>query len=382
MAGNLPTAVELTRRLIRFNTINPPGAEEAAAHHLGELLAAGGFAVSYHEFAPQRTSLIARRAGSDETRAPLCFTGHLDTVPLGAAPWSVDPFAGEIADGKLFGRGASDTKSGVAAFVAAALQAGKEAARGPGLVLAITAGEETGCQGAFHLAQSAAGLLGPAGLLMVAEPTSNYPFLGHKGALWLRALSRGVTAHSSMPERGVNAVYKMARILAKLESWRFPEAPHPVMGRSTLNVGTVAGGMNINSVPDRAELTIDIRTIAGSDHARLRALLTAQLAPELDELETVLDLGSVWTDPGRGASSEIFAALDPLLKERLEPRAAPYFTDAAALHLALGGVPTVILGPGEPDLAHQTDEFCRVAKIEQAVELYRALIRRAGALQG
>ncbi len=109
-----PNPVELTRTLVGFETFNRPGNERPCAEHLGRLLEDGGFSVSYHEFAEHRTNLVARIGGSSDA-TPLCFTGHIDTVPLGAAPWTVDPFAGEISDGKLYGRGTSNMKSGVAA---------------------------------------------------------------------------------------------------------------------------------------------------------------------------------------------------------------------------------------------------------------------------
>lgn len=177
--------VVLTRTLVAVDTINPPGDERPCAEHLGRLLEDVGFTVSYHEFAERRTSLVARIGGSSET-TPLCFTGHIDTVPLGATPWTVEPFAGEISDGKLYGRGTTDMKSGVAAFVVAVLRLGRELAAGPGVILVITAGEETGCEGAYHLA-GLADVLGEAGAIVVAEPSSNQPWIGHKGAIWLTA---------------------------------------------------------------------------------------------------------------------------------------------------------------------------------------------------
>ncbi len=100
-------ALELTRQLLRFNTVNPPGNERDCARHLGRLLDDAGFAVAYHEFADKRTSLIARVGGTADTK-PLCFTGHIDTVPLGAVSWRTDAFAGDIDDGRLYGRGSSD----------------------------------------------------------------------------------------------------------------------------------------------------------------------------------------------------------------------------------------------------------------------------------
>lgn len=117
------------------------------------------------------------------------------------------------------------------------------------LSMIITAGEETGCEGAFGMAVSpqARELLRSAGALVVVEPTSNLPLLAHKGALWLTAEARGITAHGSMPEQGDNAIYKIARAAVALEQFSFESCPHPIMGAATLNVGTVRGGLNIDS---------------------------------------------------------------------------------------------------------------------------------------
>src|SRR5262249_25802214 len=158
---------------LAFNTINPPGMERACARHLGALLESAGFTVSYHEFADTRTSLIARIGGS-ESKAPICFTGHIDTVPLGAKPWGRDAFAGETDGDRRYGRGSTDMKGGVAAFVVVAIELARHLERGPGLVLVITAGEEIGCEGARYLADHR--LLDRAGAIVVAEPTANYPY--------------------------------------------------------------------------------------------------------------------------------------------------------------------------------------------------------------
>ena len=367
------SALELTQALVRFDTINPPGNERLCAEHLGSILDDAGFAVSYHEFAETRTSLVAR-IGGDADAKPLCFTGHIDTVPLGAAPWSVDPFAADIADGKLYGRGTSDMKSGVAAFVVAAIKLVRELETGPGMVLIITAGEETGCEGAYHLA-GLGNVLGDAGAIVVAEPSSNLPFIGHKGALWLKAVANGLTAHGSMPELGVNAIYKAARTISQLEDFDFNVARHPVLGKPTLNVGTVHGGMNINSVPDRAEVGIDIRTLPDQDHGDLCAHLSSYLGDDI-AVEPIVDVGSVWTDPAEDWMLDVFDVMAEILGKMPEVCTATYFTDAAALTPAYGGPPTVILGPGEAAMAHQTDEYCVVDRIDQAVDAYVEIAKR------
>ncbi|MEE2636957.1 MAG: M20/M25/M40 family metallo-hydrolase, partial [Acidobacteriota bacterium] len=157
--NGLPSAVELTRTLIQHDTVNPPGNEQQSAELIGALLEDAGFSVTVSAYAPGRTSLVARIGGSEDT-PPLCFTGHLDTVPLGRAPWSWDPFAADTSNGRLFGRGASDMKSGVAAILVAVLQLAGHLRQGPGVVLVLTAGEETGTEGARHLVE-VGDLLGP-----------------------------------------------------------------------------------------------------------------------------------------------------------------------------------------------------------------------------
>lgn len=370
--GIAPSALELTRQLVRFDTRNPPGSEEACARHLAGLLEAGGFSVSFDSFADGRMNLVCTLGGG--SGRPLCLTGHIDTVPLGAAPWRHDPFAGEIADGRLYGRGTSDMKSGVAAIVVAGLRLARLPRPHAGLVLVLTGGEETGCDGAYHLAR-AGDILDRAGAIIVGEPTSNYPFVGHKGALWLEAVTAGVTAHGSMPEKGVNAVYKAARAAVRLEDFDFNVARHPLIGKPTLNLGKMSGGMNINSVPDRAVMGIDIRTIPEQSHAGVRAQLQSYLGAEV-ELTSLVDVGGVYTDPEDPWMREVFDVMGRILGERPEPRAAPYFTDASVLTPAYGGVPTVILGPGQLEMAHQTDEYCLVERIDQAVKAYVEIARR------
>ncbi len=363
-------AVKLTQQLLRFNTVNPPGNEESCAKFVGSELEAAGFRVSYHAFAPQRTSIVATIGSGDKPM--LGFTGHLDTVPLGNAPWSKDAFAGELDGDRLYGRGSSDMKSGIGAFITAALPHIADLKRSGGLTLILTADEETGCGGAYHLAKTP-DVMGRIGALIVGEPTANYPYVGHKGAFWLQAKTRGVTAHGSMPERGDNAVYKAARAVSALEKFAFESSPHALMGSPTLNVGTIRGGLNINSVPDEATIGIDIRTVPNVDHPALLKCLCRHLGPGV-ELSTLLDVGSVYTEPSHPWMQQIYDIVEPVLGERPVARSATYFTDAAALNPALGNPPAVILGPGEPQLAHQTDEYCLASRIGQGVEIYSQLI--------
>ena len=362
------SAFELTRDLVRFDTINPPGNEADAAAAVGKILEAAGFRVSYHSFASHRDSVIADLDGSDNEK-PICFTGHLDTVPLGAAEWAKNPFAAETSEGKLFGRGSSDMKSGIAAMVLAAIDVARRPRR-RGMKLVLTAAEETGCEGAAFLAKT--GVLGEAGAMVVGEPSSNRPFIGHRGALWLKLTHHGKTAHGSMPELGDNAVIKAAHTVQALDDFGFNIPPHRHLGKPTLNIGYMTGGANVNSVPDRAEVGLDIRTIPEQSHDHICSMVSTRANPGA-ALERTLDLQSVFSDPSGGWVRSVFSTVERLTGRKPAEETAPYFTDAAVLGPAYNNPPFVILGPGEKEMAHQTDEYCVIERIDEAVEIYRAL---------
>jgi succinyl-diaminopimelate desuccinylase len=216
-AGLDPRA--LTRDLLAFNTINPPG-WSAPARRTSASCSRTRASRSSRTNSRRDAPASSRRIGGDDAKPPICFTGHIDVVPLGAAQWTRDAFAGETDGDRMYGRGSTDMKGGIAAFVAAAVALAPKLARGPGLVLVITAGEEIGCEGAKFLADRK--LLGRAGAIVVAEPTANYPYVGHKGLAWFEIETRGVTAHGSMPEVGENAIVKMAQVIGDLGTFSSP----------------------------------------------------------------------------------------------------------------------------------------------------------------
>ena len=366
----MSNCLSLARDLIRLPSMNPPGEEAACIGYLAKLLEVSGFEVKTYEFAPGRPSLLARLAG--RSNAPdLCFTGHVDVVPLGAKQWTQAPFNGDIVDGKLYGRGSSDMKAGIAAFVEAAREIASKSI-GRALTLIITSGEETGCEGAFDLARR--GVLTNAGLLIVAEPSSNEIILAHKGSLRLAVTARGKTAHASMPELGDNAIYRAVDWIAGLKRMPLPDARHPLLGGPTMCVTTIHGGLNANSVPDFVTFTIDFRSLPSNRHDDLRIAVRATAGPDA-EIATLADLPGFTTAADDAAIEPVVAAYERTFGRVPVPRGAPYFTDASALTPALGHVPTVVIGPGEMAQAHQTDEYCLVSRVEEAFEIYRELMR-------
>ena len=370
----VPDPVQIAGDLIRLNTINPPGEEEAAARYLGKMLEGHGLSTAYHQLEERRAGLVATIPGRGGGQLPLVFTGHLDTVPLGSQAWSFDPHCGTLEQGRLLGRGSADMKSGVAALAWAAARLAQEPLGPSDLIFVFTAAEETGCQGAEQMAANG-GLPARAGGLLVAEPTDNLPFLGHKGALWLEAEAKGKSAHGSMPDMGDNAIYKAARAAAGLEEF-FAAAPaHPQLGKPTLNVGTFNGGSKINMVPDYAGFQIDLRTVPGIDHNELFDKLAQKVGEDIS-LKRLIDLPGFLTPAEDPWVARVLALLERMQGAPPQPGYVNYFTDAAVLLPAMGAPPAVILGPGLPGQAHQTDEFCVADKIQEAAELYLAIGRQ------
>ena len=375
---DLPAAaldtVEITRRLIRFDTINPPGNERPLLDWVAGLLAPAGFQIAWQPLGEGRANLLAcLPATQPAVRAPLVLSGHVDTVPLGQAAWSVPPHDGLERDGRLYGRGASDMKSGVAACLRAALDLAAEPRRAADLRLILSAGEETGCEGVLALARDPA-LLGTAGAMIVAEPTDNRPLLGHKGALWLHLHHRGVTAHGSMPERGRNAILAACDSVAALRALDFGAPAHPVMGPVTLNLGTLQAGLNINSVPDLATLGVDIRTTPELSNARARDLVAAAVGDGV-EFETLTDMAAVFTPADDAWMAETRDRAARITGVSAGAETAQYFTDASVLTAAFGHPPTLIMGPGPMALAHQTDEYCETAAIDACARAFADIAR-------
>ena len=363
--------ITLTKKLLSFNNINPPGNEEGIARFVAEVLSDNGFDVKLPEFEKGRLHLVAEK-GLSSHKPPVVLSGHFDTVPLGNNQWSVDPFAGEISEGKIWGRGSSDMKGGLAAMILASTEAFKDESPEGGVRLIFTAAEELGCIGVQQLMKTI-GVPGEASAIIVGEPTSNLPATGHKGAIYLNAVTSGKTAHSSMPHLGENAIYKAAASILKARDFRFETEKDPLLGFPTINIGRMNGGLNINSVPDHAEFTIDIRSTSKTDHNKTIERLAAELGNET-KLEVLVDMTPVFTSEEDPFVKLVYDICGIRNTTSGFPLSLPYLTDGSVLQKAYNGVPTIILGPGEPEMAHKTDEFCYISKLEESYRIYKEII--------
>jgi succinyl-diaminopimelate desuccinylase len=265
-------------------------------------------------------------------------------------------------------------KSGVAAIVLMALSLAKIAGRKVGVTLILTAGEETTCEGAAYIAGIPAAL-GNVGAIVAGEPTANAPWIAHKGCVRYAIKTKGIAAHASMPDKGVNAIYKAVEVIRKLQNFDFGLPPHPILGQPTLAVTTMAAGTAINIIPEETTIGVDIRTIPEQKEQDVRRKLEGALGTDV-ELLKLNSAASVGTDLNDSWVQVVFEIMEQLTGTRPAPAGATYFTDCSVLTPAYGNPPTIILGPGEPELAHKTDEFCYLSKIELAVEAYTQIARR------
>ncbi|MBN2247467.1 MAG: M20 family metallopeptidase [Coriobacteriia bacterium] len=360
-------AVALAQRLVRLNTAD--GSERTAAEACAKALEGSGARVEIVPMATGRAHLIA--SVGDVAHAPLVLSGHLDTVPFGGLPWTHGALSGDISGGMLHGRGAADMKGGVAALVTAVARHAAHHADGPGVLLVLTADEETGCNGARHLV--ATRQLPEGGPLLIAEPTDLLIAHGHKGVLWLLASAQGRAAHGSRPDLGRNAIVPLARFVSDLSEAGLPGS-HPEMGDVTVNVGTFHGGTKVNLVPDAASAEIDIRLVAGVDSRSLLARVTA-LAGDGIDIEVAEDLPAVYSPADGPFASHVSARCEAVLGTSTHRSPLSYFTDASVLVNALESSEVVFLGPGDPGQAHTLDEHCPISQIEAAADLYEDVLR-------
>ena len=366
--------VSLCRDLVRFKSVNPPGDELEIAEYVAGVLREVGLTVEMVPHTPTRASVLARLKGSGEMPA-LFYTGHLDVVPVGAEEWLHDPFEGDVVEGELWGRGASDMKGGNAAMIAATkvLATDNFPLKGD-LILAFTAGEEGEQLGAAEIA--ARPDLAPVQAVVVAEPSSNDVYVAEKGAFWLQITTHGKTAHGSMPHLGQNAIMMMVALLSELDSLAVSYEEHPLLGGFTRSVNTIAGGVKTNVVPDQCTVTIDQRTVPGQDHgAILRQVeeLIADLGRRLPDfrasVEVINDRIPVASSPEEPVVQRFYDVVAEVVGERPAPKGVNYYTDGVVFAPSLKA-PMIICGPGDAKLAHQPNEHVEVAKLVEATKIF------------
>ncbi len=377
--------LDLARRLVQTPSVyrpgDPDGNESAAADLIARELRGLGLEVHVEDAAPGRPNVVADWVGTGPGPL-LILEGHTDVVTEGdPGTWSVPPFGGVVADGRLYGRGAADMKGGVAAAVGAVRALRDARAALPGRVrLAIVADEEGMMLGikAFirrGWAQGASGAI-------ICEPEDNSICLVQKGAMRVMARFRGRMAHAAMPKSGVNPIPAAAafveRVRALEAQYVARQGEHPLLGEPSITPTVLQAGdpAQLNVVHADALVALDVRTVPGQDHGAIREdLLTAAAAAATSGCRSDLEVieERPWTETPAGAS--IVRAVERACRyvQRRAPRfrGVPGATDGTFLH-AWARVPIVTIGPGDVTIPHRVDEFVRVADLLEASRIFAA----------
>jgi acetylornithine deacetylase/succinyl-diaminopimelate desuccinylase-like protein len=414
--------VALLQQLIQIPSVNPMG-RDVTGPHLGESRLTDflqsqceqlGLPWLRQEVHSGRDNLLALVRGNptvEQGGELLLWDVHQDTVP--ADNMTVEPFGGEVRDGRVYGRGACDVKGAMAAMLAAVSQPNElspgpslqgRGSRGrPTIVLAFTINEECGFTGASALCELwrhdtkqrttpiiVGGNISPAEIFprppdatIVAEPTQFQTVVAHQGVMRWRCHTIGRAAHTSRPDAGINAIYGMSKIVQAIEAYNGElqqNGPlHPLCGWPTTCVSTMHGGVGVNTVPEKATIEID-RRLGPSErpeaayddfvqyiakHADMGQCRIVHDPPFMD--------GAPLNDDNNHDVGCQLANIVNRHGQASELVGVPYATDASAI--AAAGIPTVVFGPGNIAQAHTADEFIDIDELKLATDIFQAIAR-------
>jgi acetylornithine deacetylase/succinyl-diaminopimelate desuccinylase-like protein len=364
------SVTELLQALVRIPSVNPTG--DPGTPHTGEKAIADWLVgwlraefpaarVELRDVLPDRPNVVVRFSDSGGKKPRILFAPHTDTVSVGGM--TIEPFGAELRDGKVWGRGTSDTKGSMAAMLWA-LRASRDLL--PDLEYEIwfagLCSEEAGQHGAYTLAQQER-----FDLVIAGEPTGLDAVVAHKGALWLSLTTRGRAVHAAEPHRGENAIYKMADVLRCVRdelATMLRGEEHPLLGHTTISAGTISGGSKINIVPDICHAEVDIRYLPGGNPLEAVSAKLREVCPDL-EIEHII-AQPMLTD----VAHPVIAKLQSCGSRCI---GAPWFSDAGIF--SQFGTAAIALGPGSIAQAHTKDEFIAVADLEAGVDFFTRFLR-------
>ncbi len=374
--------VQLLQTLVAIPSVNPMladdpsiGGEARMAAFLADYLAGAGFAVESREELRDRPNIIGRRTPK-QVRRTVLVEAHLDTQ--GIHGMTVDPFAGDIRDDRLYGRGACDMKGAMAAALTAldadTLNRLEEA--GVELIFVGAIGEEKGNLGARQLAGEGLG----ANEALILEPTELEVVLAHKGACWFEVETLGRAAHGSNPDAGCSAVMGMYEVLAAMQK-DVDESSivNPVLGRPTMNVGILRGGSSINIVPERCVAEVDRRLVPGEDPDEVRESVREHIRRAVNAGTLVdgtvrpIEYGPPFeTNPSSRLVRRLLAGI---AEEGLAANSAGagWYSDAGPFSLTCEEV--AVFGPGSIHQAHTADEYIELSSLRTGTRILQRFFR-------
>ena len=360
--------VDLLRSLIQIKSENPPGDENQISDYIKKYLLKNNIHSELIPLEIGRSSVIAKIEGEEERNITLC--GHVDTVRVKEEDWTKPAFEGLIENKKMYGRGASDMKGGVAAILYASVLLKRRGIIPKKTVqLALTADEEWGYRGAKNLVES--GYFDQTDFLIITEPSNLQVSTGEKGELWIKAKIYGKSAHGSTPEIGVNTIIPGSEFVVNItERYEKIFGKEPFWGRTSINIGQFYGGVQVNIVPNYTEIQLDFRVISEKDKQKVIELVR-KTGEEIAKKHKVRFREEIFN-----YHPLIFTCSDnPYVKKFLqaagmkEVMVTKYCTDGATI-IPVKKIPFIIFGPGDIAQAHQNDEYIELESLYRAVDTF------------
>ncbi len=369
--------IAFLRELVQIPSVNPPGDVRTAMKVCADKLTAEGFEVRFITEDETKPNMVAELKRGDGPT--LLFNAHLDVVPTGQeSAWSHPPFAADLADGRVYGRGAGDDKASVTAQVMGAIALARSGVALNGtLIVNEVADEEIGGALGAHLVANSDSI--KPDFVIVGEQTLNRICIGEKGGAGTRVVVHGRAAHGALPWEGVNAIEGMARVITALQTELWPvleKRTHPYFHHSSATISIIEGGVKTNVVPDRCEIYVDRRIIPGEKPAdvvsEIRAVAEKAVADIPGMSVTVDSAGfggreAILNEPESEIVSGMLRANEYL---GFNTNLTGFSMGTDGRHFAELGVPTIIYGPGDPALAHQPDEWVGVNEVLDATKAY------------
>ncbi len=359
---------DLLQGLIQIKSVNPPGNENQIANFIKEFLLKNNIHSDLVPLEEGRSSVIAKIEGEEERNITLC--GHIDTVRVKEEDWTKPAFQGLIENGKMYGRGASDMKGGVAAILYAAVLLKRRGINLKKTVqLALTADEEWGYRGAKNLVDG--GYFNRTDFLIITEPSNLQVSTGEKGELWIRAKFYGKSAHGSTPEVGVNTIIPGSEFVVNItERYEKIFEADPFWDKTSMNIGQFHGGVQVNIVPNYLEIQMDFRVISEEDKEKAVELVR-KTGEEIAKKYKVRFKQEIFN-----YHPPIFTSPDNHYVEKFLQAAGAreviitkYCTDGATI-IPMKRMPFIIFGPGDIAQAHQNDEYIELESLYRAVDIF------------
>ncbi|MEE9283250.1 MAG: M20 family metallopeptidase [Nitrososphaerales archaeon] len=373
--------VRLTQELVRIPSPNPPGLEAEVSDFLASKMKAIGFKVQSHEVSPGRPNVVGHMTFGSGGKG-LMFNGHLDVVPPGdRSLWDDDPYSGILKEGRVYGRGTSDMKGGIASIMVAAKALADSSSDLQGdLIFSGVVDEESSGSGSKRIVEDGY----KADMVVIGEPTDRKICIAHKGNMWLEITTQGIAEHSSQVRVGksANAVYRMTKIVSLIEEMLpdLQEIQDDLVGNPTITVGLIEGGTKPNIVPDACRIVVDRRLLPAEDPKRvledLKARILASIMPEFDAAFKILiarEGAQISID------EEIVKIASKSIKEALKisPEIGGLGATTDMSFFVRAGIPTIIYGPGSIKQAHVANEFIDVHELTSAAKVYATIAANA-----